>query len=76
MAPKHSLESSPYYCPNCNAKYKLVRMEAKPSATLEPELTCLSCGGPLPASEGAFLLKYFLVALPGARWRADLFDNG
>jgi hypothetical protein len=52
---------TPFNCPNCGAKYKVVEVEA-PSATAD--LTCVSCGGPLPARDGGFLLKYFLVQRP------------
>jgi predicted Zn finger-like uncharacterized protein len=45
-------------CPHCGAAYKVVQVEA-PSDPVE--VACRSCGGPLPAREGAFLLKYFLV---------------
>jgi predicted Zn finger-like uncharacterized protein len=45
-------------CPHCGAAYKVVRLEA-PSDPVE--VACRSCGGPLPAREGTFLLKYFLV---------------
>ena len=52
---------TPFNCPNCGAKYKVVEVEA-PSATAD--LTCVSCGDPLPARDGGFLLKYFLVQRP------------
>jgi len=45
-------------CPHCGAAYKVVQVEA-PSEPVE--VTCRSCGGPLPARDGKFLLKYFLV---------------
>jgi hypothetical protein len=48
-------------------------MEAKPSAAPEREVTCLACGGLLPARERAFMLKYFLVERPNAPWRPDPF---
>jgi predicted Zn finger-like uncharacterized protein len=46
-------------CPHCAAKYKLIRVEAPPSQ--DREVTCLNCGGPLPARERHFVLKYFLA---------------
>jgi hypothetical protein len=46
-----------FKCPNCNAEYKVVRIEAPPA--LGNELVCLSCGGPLSNREGKFALKYF-----------------
>ena len=47
------------HCPHCGAKYNLVRVEAP--STADREVNCLTCGGPLPAREGAFIIKYFLV---------------
>jgi predicted nucleic acid-binding Zn ribbon protein len=46
-----------FRCPNCEAQYKVVRVEAAP--THNNQLTCLSCGGPLNNREGKFALKYF-----------------
>jgi hypothetical protein len=40
--------------------YKVGRVEAK-SMVREGSLTCASCGGPLHAREGRYILKYFLV---------------
>jgi hypothetical protein len=49
-----------FRCPNCDAAYKPVRVEAPPSHNTQ--LLCLSCGGPLRNSEGKYALKYFRVA--------------
>ena len=49
-----------FTCPNCQALYEVVKVEAGPETTLQ-EVTCLSCGGPLAAREGKFVLKYFLL---------------
>jgi hypothetical protein len=56
-------------CPNCAARYKIVRVNAGPPDTFR-EITCKSCGGPLPAREGASILKYFLVSARKKRIRA------
>jgi predicted RNA-binding Zn-ribbon protein involved in translation (DUF1610 family) len=56
-----------FECPNCAAKYELVRVEAPPGATTDREITCVSCGGPLNGREGKFILKYFMVARPKRR---------
>jgi hypothetical protein len=48
-----------FHCPNCQAEYKVVRVEAPP--THDQLLTCLSCRGPLNNREGKFALKYFRV---------------
>jgi predicted Zn finger-like uncharacterized protein len=48
-----------FQCPNCEAAYKVVRVEA-PADHNNPVL-CLSCGGPLQNREGKFALKYFRI---------------
>jgi len=50
-------EATKFNCPNCEAEYKLVRVEAPPTHDLQ--LVCLRCGGPLRNREGKFALKYF-----------------
>jgi hypothetical protein len=67
-------EPTSFACPTCGAKYKVVRVEAPPTPH-EGQLVCRSCGGPLNAREGRFVLKYFLVGVskgyplrPG-KWR-------
>jgi hypothetical protein len=62
------LPPSPIHCPHCGAKYEVVRVEAA-GVTEYREVTCLSCGGPLPAREDAFLMKYFLVDRQSQRQR-------
>ena len=52
--------SEPFNCPNCGARYEVVRIEEPPRPT-DREVTCLSCGAPLHGREGKFLLKYFLT---------------
>jgi hypothetical protein len=56
------------HCPHCGATYDVVRMAAASSFDYD-ELTCLSCGGPLPARECAFIMKYFLLDRPRQRQR-------
>jgi hypothetical protein len=58
--------SVPFKCPNCEARYEVVRIEEPPRST-DREVTCLSCGGPLHGREGRFLLKYFLTDRPKHR---------
>jgi hypothetical protein len=53
--------SAPFNCPNCRAKYEIVRVEAPPRPQTDREITCICCGGPLQGRQGAFVLKYFLV---------------
>ena len=50
-----------FNCPHCNALYQIVRTETGPETTTEREVTCRACAGPLPAREGNFILKYFLL---------------
>jgi len=63
--PMSDSQSTTFHCPNCRAKYLVVRAEAPPGPTINRELVCLSCGGPLHGREGKFNLKYFLLE----RWR-------
>ena len=51
---------SRFNCPNCDASYMVVQIQAAP-ATLYGQITCRSCDGPLEAQKGRFLLKYFLL---------------
>jgi predicted RNA-binding Zn-ribbon protein involved in translation (DUF1610 family) len=57
-----------FECPNCAAQYELVRVEAPPGPTLDREITCLSCGGPLHGREGPFLSQIF-PAFKTTRWQ-------
>jgi hypothetical protein len=52
-----------FNCPNCNAKYKLVRAEAGPESS-KGRIECYHCGGPLNGREGRFILKYVLMDKP------------
>jgi predicted RNA-binding Zn-ribbon protein involved in translation (DUF1610 family) len=57
----------PFNCPECGAKYEIVRVEALPRPVTDREITCVSCGGPLDGRQGALILKYFLVERPRRR---------
>ena len=50
-------EATTFRCPNCEAEYLVVRVEAPP--THDQPLLCLSCDGPLQNRDGKFVLKYF-----------------
>jgi transcription elongation factor Elf1 len=50
-----------FNCPNCQARYKLVRV-AGDDVNCDGQITCRSCGAPLQGREGKDILKYFLVA--------------
>ena len=54
-------QSVPFDCPNCGAKYEIVRIEVPPQPTADREVKCLSCGGSLRGRHGMFVLKYFMV---------------
>ena len=51
-------EAGTFQCPNCEAGYKAVRIEAARTGE-DRQLTCLGCGAPLLSREGKFALKYF-----------------
>lgn len=64
-----------FNCPNCNALYKMVRVEAAPTA-IEREIACRRCGAPLQGREGAFIFKYFLVDRPKPGIRIPAATSG
>jgi predicted RNA-binding Zn-ribbon protein involved in translation (DUF1610 family) len=49
-----------FNCPNCNALYQIVKIEAGPE-TVDTQITCRVCGAPLPGREDGLVLKYFLL---------------
>ena len=49
-----------FKCPNCEALYHIVKVEAGPQSA-DREITCRVCGGPLPGREAKFVMKYFLL---------------
>ena len=57
-----------FRCPSCKALYQVVKAEAGPE-TVDVEVACSICRGPLGAREGQFVLKYFLLrkAIPVKR---------
>jgi len=57
------MEVTRFQCPNCEATYNLIRVEAPPK--YDRQLACLSCGAPLRNRDGKFALKYFQIE--GAR---------
>jgi transcription elongation factor Elf1 len=61
-----------YFCPDCNALYQLVQIEAG-SETNYREITCSNCGTPFPAREGKFVLKYFMLrkAARTQKWKRE-----
>ena len=57
-------ELSSFHCPNCNALYQVVKVDAGPE-TVDREITCRCCDAPLIGREGNLVIKYFL------RWKAE-----
>jgi predicted Zn finger-like uncharacterized protein len=49
-----------FTCPNCQALYHVVKVEAGPE-TVDRPLRCRACGEPLSSREGSFVLKYLMV---------------
>ena len=59
-----------FNCPNCNALYQVVKVEAGPE-TVDRDITCRACGAPLPAREGKSVMKYFILRKAGRsqKWK-------
>lgn len=55
-----------FNCPNCSALYQIIKIEAGPE-TVDREITCRVCGGPLQGREGNFVLKYFMLRKAGRK---------
>jgi predicted RNA-binding Zn-ribbon protein involved in translation (DUF1610 family) len=53
--------TSAFHCPHCGMAYTVVRVEADADAAADDKVFCRNCDGELPARDGAFILKYFLV---------------
>ena len=49
-----------FNCPNCNTLYHVVKAETG-LRVVDNWITCCTCHGPIPAREGEFMLKYFLL---------------
>ena len=54
-----------FKCPHCDALYQVVKAEAGPETSIDGEIPCRICGGPLAARDGEFVLKYFLLRKAG-----------
>jgi hypothetical protein len=59
----HGTSTGQFNCTDCNALYHLIKIEAGPE-TVDRALNCKACGAPLPARDGQFVLKYFLLRKP------------
>ena len=51
-----------FTCPKCSSLYEVVRAEAAPA--VDPDITCPICGGPLPARQAQYALRYYLCGEP------------
>ena len=69
IEPLATPEPEPVACPNCGARYTLVRAEAD-RASVSGQSERRSCGGPLNGRESRFILKYLLVDRPKIAARA------
>ena len=49
-----------FTCPNCQALYQVVKVEAGRETAFH-NVTCLACGAPLSGRDGEFVVKYFLL---------------
>jgi predicted RNA-binding Zn-ribbon protein involved in translation (DUF1610 family) len=61
-----------FNCPNCNALYQIVKVEAGPE-TVDTQITCRVCGAPFSGREDGLVLKYFLLRKAA---RVDLRARG
>ena len=52
-----------FSCPRCQARYKIVRIQAEPGIA-HRMVHCKVCSQPLASIEGDEILKYFLVDRP------------
>ena len=65
-----------FNCAQCNALYQVVKVEAGPE-TVDHEITCRACSGPLTGRDGKFVLKYFLLrkAARLQKWKRGRIDR-
>ncbi len=64
------VKNTTFTCPNCSALYHVIKADAEPETTGR-EIACCVCGGPLPAHDGIFVRKYFLLrkAISNQKWQ-------
>jgi len=53
-------EPLPFTCPDCGAKYKIVKIEGGAEAK-DIKVKCRQCGSALPPTDGNAHLKYFII---------------
>ena len=57
-----------FICAHCGSFYEVVRAKAL-SDSVNRQITCPTCTGPLPPRESQFALKYFLLRKANRGWR-------
>jgi hypothetical protein len=59
-----------FTCPNCSVLYQIIKAKAGLETT-ECDIACRICGGPFPARDQQFVLKYFLLrkAIQNQKWQ-------
>jgi hypothetical protein len=64
-----------YKCPNCAALYQLIKSQVGPRDN--PQTSCGACSGELPARDGEFALKYFMLreAARTQKWKRPPVSN-
>jgi predicted RNA-binding Zn-ribbon protein involved in translation (DUF1610 family) len=67
-------QSVPFDCPNCGAKYEIVRVELAPQPTADRAITCVSCGGSLRGRHGMFVLSFLVEASETTQPRAVMLS--
>jgi len=58
-------QTQEFTCPQCQARYKIVRVNAGPQTVNRP-VHCKVCRWPFVSSDGEDILKYFLIDRPKA----------
>src|SRR5262245_17624389 len=58
-------QTQDFGCPQCQARYKVVRVKAGPQ-TINRPVHCKVCQRPFDSSDGEDILKYFLIDRPKA----------
>jgi hypothetical protein len=62
LASAAMFDTAPFQCPQCDAVYQVVRVEAE--AACDRDINCPVCHAPLRSRDGHFIFKYFLMGQP------------
>jgi hypothetical protein len=63
-----------FTCPNCQALYQVVKVEAGRETAFH-DVPCLACGAPLSGRDGEFVVKYFMLRHGTRRLRRRVHDS-